>query len=258
MAAVLQQALDEAGNPRFLLKGGTLLQHRLPGQARATADLDGPVRGDLEDFLAAADPVLRRPWGPLTFRRGPAEAIDTPTRVVKPRRFDVIVQLGGVTWRRIQVEASPDEGAAGASWERLPSPSLAGFGLPTPDHLVGLAMRYQAAEKVHASTDPHDPAAHINDRARAAVDLVLIRGLSEETGEPPLAGVREAIRDVFAARAAEAATLGRPVRRWPARLVAHPHWDGSFGKAARSAGLAMTLPEAVAHVNSWLDQIDAA
>ncbi|MDR0783879.1 MAG: hypothetical protein LBE83_09015 [Propionibacteriaceae bacterium] len=31
VAAALQQAVDEQGQPLFLLKGGTMLQHRLPG-----------------------------------------------------------------------------------------------------------------------------------------------------------------------------------------------------------------------------------
>jgi hypothetical protein len=43
--------------------------------------------------------------------------------------------------------------------EPLPAPSLADFGLPTPDHLTGLAMRYQIAQKAHAASDPHEPLA---------------------------------------------------------------------------------------------------
>lgn len=38
--AALQQAVDELGEPLFLLKGGTLLQHRLPG----TTSHDRPGR----------------------------------------------------------------------------------------------------------------------------------------------------------------------------------------------------------------------
>jgi hypothetical protein len=55
--------------------------------------------------------------------------------------------LNGVTWRRVQIDISPDEGDAGTTPERFSSPSLAGFGLPTPDHLVGLSMRYEIARK---------------------------------------------------------------------------------------------------------------
>jgi len=172
VAAALQQATDDDGNSRFLLKGGTMLQHRLPGQTRTTTDLDGLVRGDLDDFLDVLDPILRGQWGPLTFTRGEMETIDVPYKMIKPRRFDVVVMLNGVTWRRIQVEISPEEGDAGKAYETVAPPSLAGFGLPTPDHLVTLQMRYQIAQKVHAATDPHDPPRYVNDRAHDVVDLV--------------------------------------------------------------------------------------
>jgi hypothetical protein len=43
--------MDETKTNRFLLKGGTLLQHRLGGIARATKDVDGMVCGDIDDFL---------------------------------------------------------------------------------------------------------------------------------------------------------------------------------------------------------------
>lgn len=208
VSAVLQRAVDETGSPLFLLKGGTMLQYRLPGMSRTTQDIDGLVRGDLDRFLALLDDALTQPWGPLTLVRGEVEVIGVPHRIVKPRRFDLTVLLNGVTWRRIQVEVSPDEGHAGQTPEQIPPPSLAGFGLPTPDHLTSLSMRYQIAQKIHASTDPHEPPASINDRARDAVDLLMLRDLIEVTGQPTLGEVRAAVEDVFAARAAEAE--GRP------------------------------------------------
>lgn len=257
VAAALQQAVDGQGEPLFLLKGGTLLQHRLPRLPRATSDLDGLVQGDLDKFVEILDEVLARPWGPCVLRRNPVEVIQVPNRVVKPRRFDVIVQINGVTWRRIQVEISPDEGSAGAQGEPLPAPSLAGFGLPTPDHLTGLAMRYQIAQKVHAASDPHDPPALQNDRARDVVDLLLLRDLIRETGSPSPAEVEAAILDIFAARAQDAVALGYPERTWPARVTAHPHWTASFERAAASARMTLTLDESVAQANAWLDEIDA-
>jgi len=258
VTAALQRAVDETGQARFLLKGGTMLQYRLPGMSRTTQDLDGLVTGDLDSFVKKADDAFAESWGPLTLTRGDVEIINVPYKVVKPRRFDVVVALNGVTWRRIQVEISPDEGLAGATAEEMPSPSLAGFGLPTPDRLVSLAMRYQIAQKVHASTDPHDPPEFLNDRARDVVDLVLMRDLTQKTGEPDLVAVREAIKDIFAARAAEAQALGRSGRAWPARLRAYPHWAIGFANGAEQAGLHLTLDEAVTVVNAWLDEIDAA
>lgn len=63
--AVLQRALGIDGHPQFLLKGGTLLQHRLPAlPTRATKDVDGLVRGDIDEFMVTLDDVLTEPWVP--------------------------------------------------------------------------------------------------------------------------------------------------------------------------------------------------
>ncbi|MCW2628722.1 nucleotidyl transferase AbiEii/AbiGii toxin family protein [Mycobacterium sp.] len=258
VTAALQRAVDESGTALFLLKGGTMLQYRLPGMSRTTQDIDGLVRGDIDRFLAELDGTLGQPWGPLMLVRGEVETIDVPHKLVKPRRFDMTVLLNGVTWRRVQIEISPDEGHAGTMPEQIPSPSLAGFGLPTPDHLVSLSMRYQIAQKVHASTDPHDPPALVNDRARDVVDLLLLRTLTETSGHPSLTEIRAAIEDIFAARVAEAAAADAPSRSWPARLNAHPHWGPSFAKAADSAGLTVAMADAVAQVNAWLNLIQRA
>lgn len=258
VAAALQQAVDEQGQPLFLLKGGTLLQHRLPRLSRATTDLDGLVRGDLDRFIEALDVVLTRPWGPCRLRRNPVDVIEVPNRVIKPRRFDVIAQVNGITWRRIQVEISPDEGSAGTNGELVTAPSLAGFGLPTPDHLTGIAMRYQIAQTIHAASDPHDPPTFQNDRARDVVDLLLLRDLTTATSSPTPAEIRTAILDIFAARARDAAALSYPERTWPSRITAHPHWNASFTRAATSAGLTLSLNDAVAQTNDWLSELDAS
>lgn len=254
--AALQQTVDAGGTPLFLLKGGTLLQHVLPQLSRATTDLDGLVRCDIDEFIVSLDRVLAQAWGPLALRRGPLEEILVPHRQVRPRRFDITLQLKGITWRRIQVEISPDEGNAGAYVEEIAPPSLIGFGLPTPDRLVGLSMRYQIAQKVHASTDPHDPPTDHNDRARDAVDLLLLRDLATATGHPTPSEIRGAIEDIFNTRALEAmATAGEP-RTWPARLEAHPHWAVAYEYAAKSANIDKPLNDTISEVNAWLDQIE--
>ena len=258
VTATLQAALYADDQPRFLLKGGTMLQHRLPGMTRTTSDVDGLVRGDINDFLGVLDEALRQPWGPVTIRRGKVELINVPGKVLKPARFDMTLMLNGVTWRKVQVEISPDEGRAGEFPELITAPSLAGFGLPTPDHLVVLSLRYQIAQKVHAATDPHDPPEFVNDRARDVADLLLLRDLIRMTDETPLTAIRTAIIDIFDARAADAVATGRTPRQWPARLVAYPHWHASYNKAAESAGITLNLEEAVAEVNTWLDEIDEA
>ncbi len=67
--AAVQRAIDADGGHLFLLKGGTLLQHRLNATARTTKDVDGIIHGDLDEFILALDAALDEPWGPLTLRR---------------------------------------------------------------------------------------------------------------------------------------------------------------------------------------------
>ena len=155
--AKLQEIVDSAGESRFLLKGGTLLQHRLAPNSRATKDLDGIVRDDIDDFLNHLDEKLEESWGVIEFERSDIELIEVPNKIIKPRRFELSLLLRGQTWRKIKVEVSSDEGMTGIKAEKFPAPSLAGFGLPTPDYLVGISMSYQIAQKIHAATDPHDP-----------------------------------------------------------------------------------------------------
>lgn len=255
VSAALQRAVDDSGVPLFLLKGGTMLQYRLPGMSRTTQDIDGLVRGDIDRFLSELDKALTEPWGPLTLVRGEVELIEVPHRIVKPRRFDITVQLKGVTWRRVQLEVSPDEGRAGARPEEIHAPSLAGFGLPTPDAIASLSMAYQIAQKVHACTDPHDPPAAVNDRARDVVDLLLLRDLAGTTGEPTPGDIHAAIEDVFAGRAAEAVSTGATARAWPTTVTAHAHWGTSFTRAAASASLTIALADAVSQINDWLERI---
>lgn len=256
--AAVQRAIDVDGRHLFLLKGGVLLQHRLNATARATKDVDGLVRGDLDDFIAALDEALTEPWGPLTLRRADVEIINVPSRVLQPRRFDVILELRGVTWRRIQFEISPDEAGVNDEHEDIEPPPLIGFGLPDPEVLVGIAMRFQIAQKFHAVTDPHNPPESFNDRSRDIVDVLLLRDLARTTGSPSLRAIREAAVAVFESRAAEAEQLGRNPRRWPPAVIAYPHWTDDYVRAASSGDIDTPLENAVQEVNTWITEIDTA
>lgn len=253
--AAVQRAIDAEGRRLFLLKGGTLLQHRLHATARTTRDVDGLIRGDLDEFLLALEDVLGEPWGPFTLRRSEVEIVNAPTRTIKPRRFDIILELRGVTWRRIQFEASADEANIGDEHDAIEPPPLNGFGLPNPDTLFGIVMRFQIAQKLHAVSDPHEPPESINDRARDVVDLLLLRDLAARTGTPTLPEIRDAAIAVFAARAAEAEELRQPVRSWPPTITAHDHWANDFARAAASGDIDVPLDEAVVELNAWITEI---
>lgn len=253
--AAVQRAVDNDGRKLFLLKGGTLLQHRLNAPSRTTSDIDGLIRGDIEDFLANLDDALGQPWGPFTLRRGPVEIIDVPNRVLKPRRLNVYLELRATTWRKVQLEIAPNEAGIGEESEAFQPPSLEGFGLPSVDALVGIAMRHQIAQKLHAVSDPHDPPTSKNDRPRDVVDLLLLRDLAAETGSPSNVEIAEAAQAVFASRANEAIQLGFPPRHWPSSVIAHPHWGSDYNRAAQSARFPLSLEDAVAELNTWIAQL---
>jgi len=256
VTAKLQQVIDDTKTSRFLLKGGSLLQHRFGDVARATKDVDGMIRGDIEDFIVGMDHVFEEPWGPINFEHGEIEIINVPFKIIKPRRFDVTLKLKGKTWRRITVEISPEEGSAAEVPEYFNAPSLEGLGLPTPERLAGLALSYQIAQKVHAATDPHDPPEFVNERARDAVDILLLSELALVSGEPTEAAILSAIKDIFESRAGEGQASGRPVRFWPARFSAYGHWHSDFRIAAESAVIEISLEDAVEQLNLWLDTLN--
>lgn len=258
VVAALQRAIDGEGRTLFLLKDGTYLQHRLSWSGRPTKDIDGMVRGDIDEFFAALDDALRLPWGPLVLTRDAIEIINAPGKFIKPRRFDVLVSLKGQVWRRIQIEIAPDEAGASGEQDILAAPGLHHFGLPSPDHLVGIAMRFQIGQKIHAGTDPHDPPGLRNDRARDIVDLLLLRDLIGAEQSPTAAEVRHACISLFESRAAEARELGRPERRWPPIAIAHEHWSRDYSVAATTGGVTASLANAVSELNTWIAQIDAA
>ena len=258
VVAALQRAVDESDAPRFLLKGGTYLQHRLDWAGRSTKDVDGIVRGDIDGFLDALDRSLREPWGPLRLSRTETEVIQTPTRVLRPRRFDVKVSLRGVVWRSVKVEISPDEAGIGDHPFVFATPSLSHFGLPSPDALVGIALRFQIAQKLHACTDPHDPPHAVNDRPRDLVDLLLLRDLLASDTATTDADLRAAGQAVFDTRVAEAEQLGLVARHWPPAVQSHPHWPDDYARAAGDAGLTVTLDDAIAELNDWIGKLDAA
>ena len=254
-AAKLQSILNTEGKSRFALKGGTFLQHKLGLKSRSTRDLDGIIRGDIEEFLEALDKSLETNWGPISFARSPIESIYTPSKIIKPRRFDLFLKLRGQTWRKVVIEISAGEGNACEIFDTIPAPAINIFGLPTIDQLVCISMSYQIAQKIHAVTDPHDPPLFINNRARDVVDLILLKELIKEDGAPSLQEINTALKDIFKARSIEAEKLNRPVRTLPVEIISYPHWENDYLNSAQDCGITLSLKEAIDISNYWIIDI---
>lgn len=249
--AALQRAVGADQEPLFLLKGGLLMELHLGLDARATKDVDALFRGGLERFESALDAAIEEPWGPFTIQRTTIEEIAGARRLAKPRRFDLKLLIKGAVWRRIKVEISFPEGHIADASERVPTPESGFFGITTPDHLAGIAMAYQVAQKLHACTDPDDPPGFLNDRVRDIVDLLLIRERFYR-GVATIE-VRAACVDVFSARAAEALEMGQPVRRWPPTLaVPNQEWVRAYPALAESVEIPLSLDQALSALNDWI------
>lgn len=249
--AALQRALGADEEPLFLLKGGLFMEFHLGLDARVTKDVDALFRGGVERFESALDAAISEPWGPFTLQRTAIEEITGARRLAKPRRFDLKLLIKGTVWRRIKVEISFPEGHIADGLESVPTPRAGFFGITTPDHLSGIAMAYQVAQKLHACTDPDDPPEFLNDRVRDVVDLLLIR--DRFYGGLAAIDVRAACVDVFSARAAEASEVGQPVRRWPPVLaVPNEEWVRAYPALAESVDISLTLDQAVSALNDWI------
>ena len=217
-------------------------------------DADTLFRGSVDEFMVTLRSVIAKPWGPFMLETTPVEQIDGVRRLVKPRRFDVRLMLKGAVWRRVRVEVAFPEGANASRTQPVPAPSAGFFGVDTPDHLVGIAMDYQVAQKIHARTDPDTPE-WVNDRVRDVTDLNLLHD-HFYPGEPP-ASLKAACVDLFNARAAEAMQSGDNPRYWPPVVAANHLWRSLYPDIATSIGLDISLDEATAKLNTWIQTIDS-
>jgi hypothetical protein len=216
--------------------------------------VDTLFRGDLAEFERKLDETLTQPWGPFDLVRTELEVIDAP-RLVQPRRFWIKLIAKGHVWRRIKVDVSfPEGGSANESMPVVP-PNIGFFGIQTPNYLLGMAMDYQVAQKLHAASDPDDDH-YENQRVHDILDLLLIKNAFYPGPLPK--HLKAACEDIFTYRADEAAQLQHPVRRWPPVLHANDYWRAAYPPLATALEITLTLDEAIATIEAWATEIDRA
>jgi hypothetical protein len=252
VVAALQRALAPDGRPLFLVKGGVYIEFNLGLKSRTTTDVDTMFRGRLEEFQRRLDEALAQPWGPFLLDRTDIETIHAP-KLVQPRRFHVRLTAKGDVWRRIKVEVSFPEGDMASRALPIPTPQVGFFGLEPPQTLIGVAMDYQIAQKLHAASDP-DEADYENRRVHDLVDVLLLKEAFYQDG--PAASLKAACVDIFEYRADEAEQLGRPVRRWPPTFHINDFWRVAYPPLAESLGITLTVEELVATIQTLVADID--
>ena len=175
LVAALQRVLANDDQPLFVIKGGMFIERALDMSGRATKDIDALYRGAISDFDKKLDEAFEGQWGVIKLTRGPIEIIENAPRVRKPRRTKITLSINGRPWRSIQLEIAFPEGSIAKQVESIPSPSLKFFGFDNPEGLATIALAYQVAQKLHASTDPVTEDGRPNTRVRDIADLILIQ-----------------------------------------------------------------------------------
>lgn len=241
VALVLDRARSQAGEPRFLVKGGVSMELRLNLKARTTQDLDTVFHGEFEDWIEALDDALAEGVEDFTFARG------DPKEIRGTRGFRVIVAIDyrGRRWGKVKLEVAPVEADRVLDIDEVEPFDIGQFGLPRPEsvHVVGLP--YLIAQKLHACTEP--PEGGENDRAHDLADLLLARDL---LAPGSLVRVREACIAIF---------TGRRTHDWPPELVVYPSWPAVYAKVASDEGFPIAdVGEAAELVRVFIEEIDGA
>lgn len=239
VAAMLDHARHDDGEPLFLVKGGVAMELRVDSGARATKDLDTAFRESMEAVTDHLDPALRAGHGDFTATRTELE----PVRDTGAVRCDIKLAYRGKSVITVQMEVAAVEGGMGDEVDHVPAKSLDHVGLIGPETVPCVAVRWQIAQKIHACTETFEQ--RENDRFRDLVDLQLLAGLVDDD---EWADVRAACIEVFDGRAKHA---------WPPSVTVQPSWAAGYRELADATAFSVIdVEEAAEAVQQMIDRID--
>ena len=245
VSAMLDHLRDDAGNHRFVAKGGAALEMRFGSRARTSKDFDTVYRWALDDAVAEVDAAVATEWNGFVGRVIRVGRVEVPGLQVQPVRFEIKLNYKGKPFGTVPMEVAAPEGDALQRVDTV-EVSLDPVGLPVPPTVSCLSVRYQIAQKLHACTDPLD-GQRPNDRAHDLADLILLEELLDDHD---LGEVRSACVDVFAIRDRQP---------WPPALVAPPHWPARWNAIVEEDHFPVTaLDDAVQRVRTLIARIGAA
>lgn len=230
--------VGEQETPRFVLKGGIAIELRLHHRARATKDVDAIFFGEADALEKDLDEALSEPYAGFTFQRHEVEEFGDD----RFRRVNVKLFYRGRSWATLKLEVAQRESAK-IDAEVVTAIPLDEFGLLGPEMVPCLSTRFQIAQKIHAVTEQFED--RHNDRFRDLIDLILLRGISEDR-QP----IREACVEIFEVREKHA---------WPPDLVVQYGWAERFPALADEMQFPIrNVDEAADQVRRFIDEIDAA
>lgn len=210
LTTMLSRATDEAGNPLFVLKGGTAMLMRFGADARATKDFDAAYRGNYQEIAQSLETAFESPLWNFRAQYKEMDPYDGDRLHVVVYRFEVSIKYFEKAFITIKMEIieQPD-----AQSEKINAVlDLSPVRLPLPTDLEILEIRRQIGEKWHACTEP-DNLGIPNDRADDVYDLLLLVRAGE---------FHSSMSEVFAI--CQEVFTERNIHIWPTKITVRGGW----------------------------------
>ena len=193
LSAALARARNDKGEPLFLIRGGVAMELRLDLRSRATQDFDAIVRSGASDLESAVRSAVEAGWHGFRFTPSPPQSI----RGTTAQRMIVQLDYRGQPWGKVKLEVAPAEGGIEGEHSPVAVREMGWARLPLPSEVDCVTLRYVAAQKIHACTEPPARATLENERFRDILDLLLIEPELRRMGAEH---VNSACREIFALR----------------------------------------------------------
>jgi predicted nucleotidyltransferase component of viral defense system len=232
--------LERAAPDRWVLKGGFALELRLPGQARATRDVDIDWAASLDEAtnaLVEAAALALDDYFTFEIQR----VGDADVGGAGGVRFHADAYVGGRLFEPLLIDV-------GVGSERFPpadeltAPDLLDFAEIEPARIRAIRLEQHIAEKLHAYTRRH-AGDQPSSRAKDLIDIILMSELAAFDFDR----LREAVLRVFEARA---------THELPGSLPAPPRdWARPYRALATEVGLNPDLAVGYGLVVMFLDPV---
>jgi Nucleotidyl transferase AbiEii toxin, Type IV TA system len=242
VSIALDRARDDVGTVLFPIKGGVMIELRAGLRARATRDLDVIFQADFRAWLDRLDQAIRMPVGDFAITRTEPERVGQTST----QRLQLLIDYRGRRWAQTPLEIAPAESPEVLEVEYVKPLRISQLGLPEPESVAVVGIRYQIAQKLHACTEKFQRGPE-NDRFRDLMDLLLLRDLLDRAG---LRRVREACVRIFEVR---------DKHPWPPMVTVYESWRDAYHEMAREASFGVQdVDDAALLVTEMIAQIDAA
>lgn len=229
--------------PSGSVKGGSAIKLRLgDGATRFTTDLDVARSEALGDFVEHLGVALEAGWNGFTGRivpGRPARPRDVPSQYVM-QPFGVKLSYNGKSWLTVDLEIGYNEigDADEPDWGISPDivELFERLGFPSPDPIPLMPLHHQAAQKIHALSEPG------SKRAHDLIDLQLI----DATGELDQRKTLATCKRLFAYRKRQP---------WPSLIEVGEGWREAYDEQRQGLAVLEDVEDAAAWANALIESL---